>query len=392
MGLGEFKAMEDDDDLRSAFKKMRDQFRDGAADELRSGSWLGQTVQWVLQQYSTQVNAEYLRKKYPGAGPVNQAAKAVSLASKHAAVVGGMSAAAVTGLELGAVAAGPWGVLAIPAGATVVLADVSMTTRIQLRTTYDLSALYGAPLAADDAEDCYLIFLASMGAKLGEAAGEVAMNVGPKVVAFNVRRMLRAGLRAALVEIVKRIGGTALAKKLTERVLMRVLVPGISIPVGAGLNYWFVRSICRTANHKMRRRGAAVRPLVRLFREASELPRETAVKALVTVMQSPGAAKGWEEGQLDALRHTQSALVLSDDTISGLEDWFDKKPEDVVSTLPPMNAEAGGALVEYLTTAAALATLNDSDGIYASAIGTIARGVGAPFEPSSIAKIRKSLE
>jgi hypothetical protein len=193
-----------------------------------------------------------------------------------------------------------------------------------------------------------------MGIKLSEGAGDLAKTVGPKLVAFNVRRMLRSGVRQALVKIVQKIGGRVLARKLTEKALMRLLVPGINIPISAGMNYAFTRSILTGANKRMLRRGAVVGPLAQLHHHVPELPRDAAIKALIAVLEAPGRPDGWEEGQLDALRHTQGALRLDDDAVGRLDGWFDKTPDDVVSELPSMSEKGGRALVEYLATASAL--------------------------------------
>jgi hypothetical protein len=259
------------------------------------------------------------------------------------------------------------------------------------RTTYDLSAIHGAPLSTDDVEDLHLVFAAAMGIKLSEGAGDLARTVGPKLVAFNVRRMLRSGVRQALVKIVQKIGGRALARKLTEKALMRLLVPGINIPISAGMNYAFTRSILTGANKRMLRRGAVVGPLAQLHHHVPELPRDAAIKALIAVLEAPGRPDGWEEGQLDALRHTQGALRLDDDAIGRLDEWFDRTPDDVVSELPSMSEKGGQALVAYLATASALGSQSEHDAVYGKAIGNIALATRTEFDPADIAVIRKRL-
>jgi len=230
-----------------------------------------------------------------------------------------------------------------------------------------------------------------MGIRLAQGASELVRSIGPKIVAFNVRRMLQTGVRKALIEIIARVVGTQLAKKLTERALMRMLVPGISIPISAGMSYGFTRGILRTANNKMLRRAAVVRPLAELYQREPELPRDTPVKALIAVLEAPKRQDGWEEGQLDALRHTQSALELDDDAVGRLDGWFDRTADDVVAELPRVTEKGGQALIEYLTTASALGTQSEHDAEYGAAIGKIAAATGAAFSPTNIATIRKRL-
>jgi hypothetical protein len=380
------------DEHRKAYEDLRQKYAHTAGDELKSGDWLLRLIRWILDAHAKRVDAEYLRKRYPGAGPANHAKKAIKLASRYAALVGGTSAAAVTALESSVLATiGLDAPLAVPAIGAAVLSDLSLTTRMQLRTTYDLSAIHGAPLSTDDVEDLQLIFATAMGIKLSEGAGDLAKAVGPKLVAFNVRRMLRSGLRQALVQIVKKIAGRAVARKLTEKALMRLLVPGINIPISAGMNYAFTRSILTGANKQMLRRGAVVGPLAQLHHRVPELPRDASVKALITVLEAPGRTDGWEEGQLDALRHTQSALRLDDDAVGRLDGWFDRTPDDVIAELPSMPEKGGEALVEYLATAAALGSQSEHDAVYGKAIGKIALATRAEFAPAAIAVIRKRL-
>ena len=188
------------------------------------------------------------------------------------------------------------------------MADVVYCTRTQLRSTYDLSVIHGAPLAMDDVEDCYFVFLTAMGVKLHEMMGGVGKAVGPQIVAYNVRKLLRMGLRKSLQEVLKKVGGVKLAGKLTERACMRLLVPGISIPIASGFNFYFTKSVLNVANKHMLRRGKVVQPLVRLYKRERSLDRTEAIKALISVVDA-GDSYGWSDAQMDALREIWSNPV-----------------------------------------------------------------------------------
>jgi hypothetical protein len=378
-------------DFRQEYEELRAHFKTMSPEEIRSGNWFAGLIRWMLVNYAKNVDANYIRRKYPAAGPINQSKKAIKLARSYAALVGGVSAAGVTALELSIPGSGGLSAaIAVPSMGASIIADVAMTTRIQLRATYDLSVIHRAPLSMDDAEDCVFIFMTAMGVRLVETAGDVAKAVGPKIVAYNVRKLLRTGLRKAIQEILKKIIGTQLARKLTERAMMRVFVPGVSIPISATMNGVFTNSLLKTANKAMLRRGAVVVPLVRLFQEAPDMPREVVIKALIAVMESP-EREGWSEGQLNALRHTQSALALSDEKIGELEDWFDRDPEDVLPDLPIVSPKARAALEDYMSTVAALDSGKKYTDHYAGAISTISRHLGGEFTPSRIEEIRKKL-
>jgi hypothetical protein len=375
------------DDVRREYEDLKSHFQSTHFEDFKSGGWFAGFVQWMLKEYAQKVDADYLRRKYPGAGPRNQAKKAIALASKYASITGGASAAAVTGLELTLVT--PGAPLAVGGIAAMVMADIGATTRLQLRTTYDLSVIHRAPLSLNDAEDCYLIFLNALGLKVSEMAGGLAKTVGPKVVQYNVRKLLRSGLRAALVEIIKKVAGTAIARKLTEKALMRVLVPGISIPISAGANYAFTKSMLTISERQMRRRGFVMEPLLRLYSADKDFPRSAVVQALIVTMEAP-KRDGWDEDQMNALRYTQSFLSLTDEQISDLEGWFDRKVEDFVQHLPKTEPKAASALVDFLLRVAVLGEASGDQG-YAEAIRRIAEGMGLGSIHPDIPTARKAI-
>jgi uncharacterized protein (DUF697 family) len=377
-------------DVLRELRELRERFREQGSKEFVSGGWFASLIGWILEAHAKNVSAEYIRRKYPGAGPINHSKKAIQLASRNASLVGGASAAAVTALELSIPST--WGLdapLAIPAIGASIMADVALTTRIQLACTYDLSVIHGAPLLTDDADDCYFIFLAALGARAWGAAGDVAKAVGPKIIAYNVRKLLRAGLRKALVDVLTKIGGVSISRKLTERAVMEVAVPGIGIPIAAGANYLFTRSMLRIADAHMRRRGAIVQPLLRLYRENPDLSQLAAVKGLIVVLEAP-RRDGWEEGQLQALRHTQSVLAIGDDGLAKLDDWFERRPEHVIADLAPLKSGSGQALVDYVATAAAMGS-SEHDDASEAAIAPIAAHLSVPFDRRRLADIRHRL-
>jgi hypothetical protein len=382
--------MADRDEARREYEDLKSEFKGANFEDFKKGEWFASFVKWMLESYSKQVDAEYIKKKYPGAGPVNQSKKAIAIASKYAAVAGGLSAAAVTAAELSI--GGTAGLdlpVAIPVIGASIMGDVAFTTRLQLRCVYDLSVIHRAPLSMSDVEDCYFIFLSALGIKMEEMGGNVVKAVGPKVVQYNVRKLLRSGLRGALQALIKKIAGSAIAKKLTEKVLLRVLVPGLSIPISSSLNYAFTRQMLGVANTQMRRRGAVIEPLMRLFHHAPEFPREHVVKSLVVTMEAPGR-EGWDQAQMDALRHAQSFLSLTDDAVAALESWFERKPADLVASLPPLKSEAAVALVDFLLPAVALGDTKHDDA-HAEVVAAVATHYQVPFGRERIAEVRKAL-
>lgn len=358
------------DDVRADYEDMKDRFRDSNIEDFKSGDWFASFVQWMLENYAKKVDSKYIIKKYPGAGSANQAKKAIKIASRYNSIAGGMSAAAVSALELSSM--GPQALITVPAIGGTIMADVGYCTRTQLRSTYDLSMIHGAPLSIDDVEDCYLVFLTAMGVKVHELAGGLGKALGPHIVAYNVRKILRSGLRKGLQEVLKKIGGVWLARKLTERAMMRLLVPGISVPIAAGFNYVFTKRVLKTANSQMYRRGRVVQPLVKLYKREPTLDKSFAVKALISVVDA-GDSEGWGESQMDALRYCQSALSLTDDELATLENWFDRGVADLLSEMPKMDPKAVADLVELLAVAVSMYPTDQHDEAYATSLAKISK-------------------
>ncbi|HCH61153.1 MAG TPA: hypothetical protein DFR83_00015 [Deltaproteobacteria bacterium] len=381
------------DDVRRDYDDLKDRFRSTDRAAFESGDWFAHFVQWMLENYAKTLDADYLKRMYPGVSPANQAKKAIGIAAKYNGVAGGAAAAAVTALELSSL--GPQAMVTVPAIGTAIMADVAYSTRTQLRSTYDLSVIHGAPLAIDDVEDCYFVFLTAMGVKLHEMAGGFGKAVGPQVIAYNVRKLLRAGLRKSLQEVLKKVGGTQLAKKLTERAAMRLLVPGIGIPVAYGFNFYFTKSVLGVANLQMRRRGKVVQPLIRLYKREKELARTAALKALIAVVDA-GEPDGWSDGQMNALRHCQSTLSLSDEDLTELDEYFDREIQAVIGELPQMHPKAWDDLVQLCLVTASFASNDRHDDAYAAALATLSRRASKPLSEKqakkAVMKSRKTLK
>lgn len=235
-----------------------------------------------------------------------------------------------------------------------------------------------------------MIFSLALNMKLGEAAKDVVKAVGPAILKYNVRRLLRTGLRKALIEILRRLIGP-IARKLTEKALMRILVPGLSIPLSVWMNRKFTKSVLTQANIHMRRRGAVIRPLMEVFRAQPEFPKDLVVKSLIVLAQSGNPADGWPEEQMNALRYSQKMLCCTDEEIAALEGWFERSVQQVIESLPSLSESAGRALVQYLTVCAALNNEASHDVAYARTIAAVAQACQVPFEPSAVAAERLRL-
>lgn len=368
--------------IRKDYEELKDRFTDTSVEDFKKGGWFFEFVRWMLQEYAENVDADYIRKTYPGAGAANQSKKIIKLARRQTAICGGLTAGAISAFEVSSLS--PAAVVTVPAIGTALMGDVAYTTKTQLSSTYDLSVIHGAPLSMDDVEDCYLVFLTAMGVKLHKALGGIGKSLGPKAVAYNVRKMLRKGVRKAIKEALKKIIGSRLARKLTERAMMKFLVPGISVPIAWRFNSVFTRNLLQDADKLMMRRGKVVRPLVRLYSRQTDLPNKAAIKSLIAVMHA-GDPEAWSEEQMNALRYCQQTLSLSDDELSELDGYFDRSVDNIGQELPELSNEAADALLDLLMVSAALYPTDEFDAEYADAISGLSGHVGAKRSVSHIA-------
>jgi hypothetical protein len=375
------------DEVRQDYEELRTKFRGTSTEEFKSGEWFQKLAKSILENYSNTVDAAYIKRKYPGVHPANQARKAIALAAKHNAIAGGWAASAITALELSSI--GPQAALTIPAAVTTVFVDITYCTRTQLRSAYDLSVIHGAPLSLDDIEDCYFIFFTALGIKLIELAGDIGVKLGPKIVAYNVRKLLRTGLRRGLQEILKRIGGTRLAKSLTERATMRLLLPGINIPIASGLNYYFTKQLLNVANKQMKIRGAVIQPVTRLHKLNPLIDQNFTLKILI-IIGSAGDPEGWSEGQMNALRICQGALSLRDEDLALLEGYFNKNLEEILKELPHFKKNEAEAILDLAVVQASLADDDRHDHSYAENIAKLARHLKTDLSANKVvSKIQK---
>lgn len=130
---------------------------------------------------------------------------------------------------------------------------------------YDISVLLNARLDKDDPEDILTIFWFALGVNLWEDATNVLLKAGPRSAEYLGRKALRSGIRAAMQKVITRFGGTKLAQKLTEKALLKLIVPGINIPVAVTINRHFTKKLGKRAINNFKIRGASIKSIDNLM-------------------------------------------------------------------------------------------------------------------------------
>jgi len=231
----------------------------------QSQDWFARLMTETLKRYAKNASTDYLVKKYPGLPKdiiaeryIVQQARVVALAGAASATV--VSAAAIGSAALASSIVGVPGLaITIPIGIAAFAAEIGYTVRLQIRTAYDLCNLYGLSVNPDDPEDVQEIFAMGMGIKAGELTGNALQRLAPGVAMQQTRSFMRTGIRRKFQDWASKSLSREIARRyLSEKFLLNAVIPGISIILAAGWNYYFTKGLGRTVQARVRGRGMGI--------------------------------------------------------------------------------------------------------------------------------------
>ncbi|NHZ87384.1 MAG: hypothetical protein GWP19_16200 [Planctomycetia bacterium] len=134
------------------FEAKKDYKEVGGWPSFKSGQWLWQIIKKSFSSYWNNANVEYFESKYGTKDTEKLAKKLISVAAKNAAILGGITGAAISTDEIVAIATGGEGGVGLPANiaiaATGIGAEAILLIRFQLQLVANLGKLYGVPLDA----------------------------------------------------------------------------------------------------------------------------------------------------------------------------------------------------------------------------------------------------
>lgn len=250
-------------EIKQRIKELKDLLGDKPLDHIKKGTWFPKILQMVLYQHAKKVNAEYFKRKYVGLDNERIAYRLTQTCSDVASIAGGLAAAVVSGAELAAFVSGGW---TLTAAAASLIGEISYITYIQLELIYDISIILDAELDKDDPEDIVTIFWLALGVNIWEDISNLVLKTGPRTAEYLGRKALRSGIRKAMQNIVVKFGGRKLAQKITEKALLRLIVPGVNIPIAAIINKRFTKSLGKKAIQNLKHRGVAVKSTKKLMK------------------------------------------------------------------------------------------------------------------------------
>jgi hypothetical protein len=288
------------------------------ADESKSQSASNQSQGWfshllteTLKQYAKNASTDYLVKKYPGLPKDVIAEKYIAQQAWISALAGAASATVISAATIGSfalassVVAFPGLAIAIPVGLAVFGVEIGYTVKLQIRAAYDLCNLYGLSVNADDPEDVQEIFALGMGIKAGELTGNAFQRLAPGVAMQQTRKFMRTGIRRKFQNWASKNLSREIARRyLTEKILLNAIVPGISIILAAGWNYFFTKRLGRTVQARVRGRGMGIEKIHNIG-----IPTQAAPELLLaSALNIMGTDNRVGENELSAYRELAVSL------------------------------------------------------------------------------------
>lgn len=235
-----------DEIKRQLAQAKRDFAEMGGWSSFKSGEWLWQIIQKSFSNYWKNANAEYFESKYGTTDKEKLVKKLIDVAAKNAAILGGVTGAAITTDEIVAIATGGEGGVGLAANIAIATAGIGgeaiLLIRLQLQLVANLGKLYGLPLDPDDPEDILTIFAFALGGSAADAAGKFGMKVGGKLAGRAAKAVFKKETLASLKRIAAKVG-----IKILQRSIVKYTIPVASIGIGTGWNYTSTKTVGRIA-------------------------------------------------------------------------------------------------------------------------------------------------
>ncbi|HOA27581.1 MAG TPA: hypothetical protein PKG51_08725 [Arachnia sp.] len=270
-------------DVASELSRIQEFVSGFSLDELRSGDWFARLLTFSLGTYVKEVDAQYLRKKYPHLPPDAVVETRIKLATRYAGIEGFLSSTAYTGAVVATLGsrsgASP---ITVSSAIASLAADLAFTTHVQLRLAYDIAVLYGVPLNLDDPEDLWKLIRVAFLIKAGEAGRGVAAKAAPAVI----RPLIKKFYSGATLSAAKSL--PVIGKHLFQRTVIKGSMVGVGIPITVFMNRLSTRVAGDKARDVFRNEARIIEAARRLATRTTGVWAETlAVVWLVLLADGP---------------------------------------------------------------------------------------------------------
>lgn len=313
--------------------------------EIKNGNWFPKLLAISMSAYAKKVDAKYFQDKYHGVPPDAIVDQRIKMAARYAAIEGGLSASAYTGVIVATIGSlGGASPVTVPAAVATVMVDVAYISQLQLRLAYDVAVLYRVPLDVEDPDDLWKLIKVAFTIKSGELVREGAIKAVPALMRPLIKRLYSG----AVLNAAK--GLPVVGKFLLQRNLIKIGIPLVGVPLAVILNRWTTAAAGKHARAVFRNEARVLETAERLL-DRSRHPRLLLWVAWL-VVQADGQVSD-DEALL--LRHlTRIARERHEIADERLASVVDLDPDDVWSLL----AEADHDLSDVVDAAEAVAMID----------------------------------
>lgn len=222
-------------------------------DEIKSGGWFTRLLSMSLSSYTEKVDWQYFQEKYKGVPADAIVDQRIKMASRYAAIEGGISAGAYTATVAATIGSlGGASAATVPAAVATVMVDVVYVTQLQLRLAYDIAVLYRVPLDVSDPEDLWKLIRVAFTIKGGEVAREGVVKVVPALMRPLIKRFYSKGILAAGK------GLPVVGKFLLQRNVIKIGIPVVGVPLAVLVNRYTTQIAGRHARAVFRNEARVV--------------------------------------------------------------------------------------------------------------------------------------
>lgn len=217
--------------VESERAKLRDFIKGLSPDDIKSGGWFTKLAATSLHSYTTKVDWQYFQDKYAGVPADAIVDQRIKMASRYAALEGGLSASAYTATVVATLGSlGGASPATVPAAIATVMVDVAFITQLQLRLAYDVAVLYRVPLDLSDPDDMWKLIRVAFTIKSGEMVREGVNKAVPAMMRPLIKRFYSGGVINAAKSL------PVVGKFLLQRNIIKIGIPLVGVPLAVGLN------------------------------------------------------------------------------------------------------------------------------------------------------------
>lgn len=226
---------EANDAERKAVDEERDELRNFikglSPDDIKSGGWFTKLCAQALNSYTEKVTWQYFQDRYEGVPADAIVDQRIKMATRYAALEGGLSAGAYTAAIIATMGSlGGSSPATVPAAVATIMVDVAFITRLQLRLAYDVAVLYRVPLDLADPEDMWKLIRVAFTIKSGEFVGGGVVKMVPAFMRPLIKRFYSKGVLSAAK------GLPFVGKFLLQRNVIKIGIPLVGVPLAVVVN------------------------------------------------------------------------------------------------------------------------------------------------------------